>query len=635
MVHTHETPLFLTKNQKTSMMNWALRKIMGNLLSKIDAELLQFVGETDFEILKDLSTADKEMIIKSAPTIALANSTEQFFWLGDKDHNTIYINDVYRKMTGYTLEEMVTGKYKSDHAFTKKSQQIIAKHHKLRTKGLSSQYEADVLTKDGKLIPVIIHGVPTESGGTIGLFSNLLVMDKLDRQDQLLLDIIGYEDFKVIKKHTKKDDQEQIVEVANTIRIANAMNQACWLGNNRHETIYCNHVYRELTEYSLEECLGQQSDFCFDEESKKSIAEHHKLRTKGVSSQYEASYVSKTGKKIPVLVIGSPTRTGGTFGIHVNMTEIKELSTNKQITDQIIRNSYEAIVVLDKNQHIKLWNQGAARIFGYEEEEVLNKSINVVIPNNKMEESDDLIDMVTEKKFIRNIETQRLTKTNQLIDVSISLTKVISQNNKFIGYLVIYRDISQQKKTNVELQKRFETIQDAYKELGLQKRQIDYLYEISNAAASSASLSSLSNLIVSAVCMLTKCDGTVLRLFDPKKSSLVLESCIGVSQKWLTKNQIPFENSLGEESVHTGRPLLIDNIQSSQKHKGVKLLKQHKFTTLILLPLLLPGKIIGTISLYSTDPAKFRFIETDFLENFAKQCALALYVKTLTESAKK
>jgi transcriptional regulator with GAF, ATPase, and Fis domain len=110
---------------------------------------------------------------------------------------------------------------------------------------------------------------------------------------------------------------------------------------------------------------------------------------------------------------------------------------------------------------------------------------------------------------------------------------------------------------------------------------------------------------------------------------------MGVSQKWLTKNQIPFENSLGEEAVHAGRPLLIDNIQSSQKHKGVKLLKQHKFATLILLPLLLPGKIIGTISLYSTDPAKFRFIETDFLENFSKQCALALYVKTLTESAKR
>lgn len=109
---------------------------------------------------------------------------------------------------------------------------------------------------------------------------------------------------------------------------------------------------------------------------------------------------------------------------------------------------------------------------------------------------------------------------------------------------------------------------------------------------------------------------------------------MGVSQKWLSKSQITYKGSLAEDAVKAGRPLLMDNIQSSSKHKGVKLLKAHNFSTLILIPLLLPNKVIGTISLYSTDPVKFRFIETDFLENFGKQCAIGLYVKSLPGTRK-
>ncbi|MDD3861970.1 MAG: PAS domain S-box protein [Candidatus Gracilibacteria bacterium] len=598
---------------------------------KLDAELKRVVGEKDFTILKNLKKEDKEAIVKAKNSLRLANRSGNFFWLGDKNHNTIYVNKFYRDATGCSLKEMVELKYKSDHFFTNESKKTIEKHHKLRAKGISSQYEGDFLTKDGAIIPLLINGLPTESGGSIGVFRDLLIMNKLSEQDQILLKTIGNEDFKIIKRLVSNQDQKIIIEVSPAIKIANAWNQAFWVGNANHETIYCNQVYRKLTEYSLEETLGKQSDFCFDQESKKTIEKHHKLRKKGVTSQYEATYISKSGKKTPILIIGSPTSAQGTFGFHINMTEIKALATSKQITDQIVRHSSEAIVVLNKNLKITVWNSGASKIFGYKEEEVLHKNINLLSPPESLTENQEIIKEVDSKKYIRNYETRGLTKSGDMIDVNISLTKVLDEKNKFIGYLAIYKDISTEKKTNIELQKRFEAIQDAYKELGIQKRQIDYLYEISNSATSNCTLSSLANLIISAICLLTKCDGATLRLYNKSKDSLNLEACIGVSQKWLTKNQFPLKGSLAEEAIKTARPLLIDNIDSSQKHKGVKLLKAHKFSTMILIPLLLPNKIVGTISLYSTDSSKFRFIETDFLENFGKQCAIALYVKQLTQ----
>ncbi|MFA6917931.1 MAG: PAS domain S-box protein [Candidatus Gracilibacteria bacterium] len=431
-----------------------------------------------------------------------------------------------------------------------------------------------------------------------------------------------------------KEDEKILKDIVQSINIAKTMNECFWIGDQAHKTIYVNPTFEKLSEYSFKECLGKECAFFFDEEGKKIIEEHHKLRTLGVSSQYEATMLSKSGKKIPLLISGAPTNTGGTMGIFTNLTQLKKLAQKDQLTQQIIKNSAEAIVVLNKSFKITLWNAGASKIFGYTEDEVLNKPITAIVPRDLMNESTAILEEANQKKFIRNVETKRLTKTGDQVDVNISITKVTDEKGKFIGYLVVYRDISQQKKTNIELQKRFEAIQDAYKELGLQKRQIDYLYEISNAATSPTSLATLSNLIVSAICLLTKCDGTVLRLYDPQKGVLRMHACIGVSQKWLTKSQFPLKNSLAEDAVKIARPLLIDNIQTSQKHKGPKLLKSHKFTTLILIPLILPDKIIGSISLYSTDPSKFRFIENDFLENFGKQCAMALYVKQLMEAGK-
>jgi len=429
------------------------------------------------------------------------------------------------------------------------------------------------------------------------------------------------------------DNDKYLENIVKTINIAKAMNECLWVGDKDHKTIYVNPEFEKISEFSLEECIGRNCVSFFDEETKKTIENNHRLRTKGLSSQYEGTLLSKSGKRISLLISGAPLDTGGTIGVFTNLTVLKDLTKKDAMSQQNIKNSAEAIVILNKTEKVQLWNAGAEKMFGYTEAEIINKPVAIIVPPTLKSASEEIIKDVNSKKFIKNIETQRQTKTGELLDVSISITKVVDKNNKFIGYLVIYRDVSHQKKVNIELQKRFETIQDAYKELGIQKRQMDYVYEITNAATSSStSISSLSNLIISAMAILTKSDGVVLRLYDPIFDSLKLASCLGVSQKWLSKNKIQLKGSLADDAIKNKRPLLIDNVQSSFKHKGIKLVKAHKFSTLILIPLILPNKIIGTISLYSIDPAKFRFIETDFLENFSKQCSLALHIKTLEKS---
>ena len=424
-----------------------------------------------------------------------------------------------------------------------------------------------------------------------------------------------------------KENKEILKTVAHSISIARAMGEPLWLGDRNHKTIYVNSVYENLSGYSLEECIGKPADFCFDKESKKRIAEHHKLRTKGKSSQYEAIIVSKTGEKVPILVSGAPTSSGGTIGIFKNLTKIKKLSRQDKVAQQIIRNSKEAIVILNKNRRITLWNSGAERMFGYKEDDVINKSIGLLIPKEEKETNKEFIKDVEQKGHVQDFEARRLMKNNETIDVSVSLTKVTDEQKNFIGYLLIYRDISLEKRVNSELQKRFTAIQDAYKELGLQRRQLDYINEIIDVTVSEESIEILEKLIVSSICLLTKCDGTILRTYDKTKDTLKLKACFGVNKKWWDKNQIYLKNSLAEEAFQSKRALIIEDIDTCSKHKGVRLLKSHKFKSLVLVPLFIQNKLIGTISLYASSTSKFRLIETDFLESIGKQFSIALYTK--------
>ena len=293
----------------------------------------------------------------------------------------------------------------------------------------------------------------------------------------------------MLREHTKiipkKPEDRAILErVAHSISIAEALNECLWLGDKYHRTIYINPVYEKTSGYSLREAIGRPADFCFDEATKKTIAEHHKLRAKGISSQYEGIMVSKSGKKVPLLISGAPTTTGGTIGIFINLTRVKKLARQEKIAQQILRYSEEALVILDRNRKIKLWNNGATKIFGYKEDEILGKSISLLIPPNLNEENQELLKEVENRGHLKNRETRRAAKNGELVDVSLSVTKITDEKNHFIAYLVIYRDITHQKRIGTELQKRFETIQDAYKELGLQRRHLDYMYEIIDCATS-------------------------------------------------------------------------------------------------------------------------------------------------------
>jgi PAS domain S-box-containing protein len=51
-----------------------------------------------------------------------------------------------------------------------------------------------------------------------------------------------------------------------------------------------------------------------------------------------------------------------------------------QFADRLVSGISDAIVYADAEGMIRLWNQGAARIFGFAEVEALGRSLDIIIP---------------------------------------------------------------------------------------------------------------------------------------------------------------------------------------------------------------------------------------------------------------
>ncbi len=133
-----------------------------------------------------------------------------------------------------------------------------------------------------------------------------------------------------------------------------------------------------------------------------------------------------------------------------DVTELKsresELHKYEQYFENILNDAADAIILLNENHRITLWNKAAEMVFGYKETEVFGKTLAVIMPENKQAE-DELARMdhaVYEKGVIRNHRLQAVARDGRTVLVEITRTALRNQRKDFIGSSVILRDITQQ-----------------------------------------------------------------------------------------------------------------------------------------------------------------------------------------------
>lgn len=408
------------------------------------------------------------------------------------------------------------------------------------------------------------------------------------------------------------------------------MAEGVWVGDKEWKTIFVNSTMGKILKYSKEQILGKSAFDFTDSEGKIILKKEFERRKIGMPGHYEVTFIASDGKQIPVLIHSVPFGNGGSMATITDLRALKKtqekLIHTERFLASVVQYCAEAIVGLDENGIVQSWNVGAEQMFGYKPDEIIGKSIEIIIPE-ELKSTKALQQILQETKtrgFVRNVETTRIHKNGKPISVCLSWNAVKDNFGKLIGISAIYRDITTQKKWERELQDRFEKMQDAYREMGKQRRYLDYLMDIiSMSASSGVSMRQLATFVVNAMVVITKVDAATIRLMDRPSGKLILTAHSGVSEDWSSKKAIPYSGSIVEAAIKTGHPMKILDILSDPRYTSPSLARKNNLRSALIIPLAAKGEVLGSISLYLSQEGNLSLLDDEFIMIFAKQTAVA------------
>jgi PAS domain S-box-containing protein len=81
----------------------------------------------------------------------------------------------------------------------------------------------------------------------------------------------------------------------------------------------------------------------------------------------------------------------------------------------IVNSSEDGIIGLDLNGLITSWNRGAENIFSYTAQESIGKSMAFLIPSDRLDEEDHILNKILTGEPITHFETERVAKGGRFI----------------------------------------------------------------------------------------------------------------------------------------------------------------------------------------------------------------------------
>ncbi len=128
------------------------------------------------------------------------------------------------------------------------------------------------------------------------------------------------------------------------------------------------------------------------------------------------------------------------------------LEAINEVLRALIQASPLAIIALDPEGHVKLWNPAAERIFGWTEAEVLGR-LSPIIPEGKEEEFQGLLGRVSQGESLTDLELRRLKKDGTSIEVSLSTAPLCDSQGRITGLVGMVADITQRKQAEREIER--------------------------------------------------------------------------------------------------------------------------------------------------------------------------------------
>jgi len=232
------------------------------------------------------------------------------------------------------------------------------------------------------------------------------------------------------------------------------------LTNEQGIMVKVNEAFCKIVDKPREELEGKPLSIVYEKHLQNHIQKRHQERFKArtVKTYFEQHLTLWNGSQIWVEVSNAFFKPEGKelllLGIFLDITKRKNaeiaLEQERAYFENLFQHSPEAIALCDNNGIIKKINTYFSKLFGYSPEEAIGKLIDkLVVPASQSEKENEIIRQSLQKNFVFT-ESIRMKKNRELVHVSI-LASPIKVGNNQLGVYIIYRDITDRKKSEEKL----------------------------------------------------------------------------------------------------------------------------------------------------------------------------------------
>ena len=136
--------------------------------------------------------------------------------------------------------------------------------------------------------------------------------------------------------------------------------------------------------------------------------------------------------------------------IQTDVTESKRAGRDRAQLAAIVESADIAILSKTLDGNIQTWNPGAERLFGYCAEEMIGRPVSQLLPADRKEEEQMILDRIREGDRVQHYESVRIRKDGSPVDVLLTVSPLRDEHGRIAGASKIAQDISARRKLELE-----------------------------------------------------------------------------------------------------------------------------------------------------------------------------------------
>ena len=283
----------------------------------------------------------------------------------------------------------------------------------------------------------------------------------------------------------------------------------------------------------------------------------------------------------------------------------------------IVESSDDAILSKDLNGIILSWNSGAQRLFGYTTQEVLGKSVTMLIPEDHRDEEPRILERIRRGERVEPYETIRQRKDGSLINVSLTVSPIRDACGKVVGASKIARDITERKRSEQALARR--------------REEQAALHQLTDRLYRAKSVGEVYEAALDAITRAIGCERASILLFDDS-GLMRFTAWRGLSSAY--RRAVEGHSPWTADTIDPD-PIYIANIERAEIASAVKAaIRTERIGALAFIPLVADGALIGKFMTYYTEPHDFAGNEIDLALTVARQLGFGV-VRIRAEQARR